>query len=66
VPAECAEANNYDLAETLLILAMGYFHPGMPELKKKQLAAILSVYSPQLSNNNTPGAASTSSTNVIC
>ncbi len=65
-PAECAEADNYDLAETLLTLAAGFFHPGMSDLKQRQLAAILSVYSPQWPNNNTPGAASTSSSNPLC
>lgn len=65
-PAERIEADNYDVAETLLILNAGYFFPGMPDLRQRQLAATLSVYISQKPNNTTPGAASNPPTNLIC
>jgi len=65
-PAERDEANNFEVAEALTILVAGYFHPGMSDLKQRQLAAILSVYDTQEQNNNSPGAASTSSSYPIC
>ncbi len=65
-PAERIEADNYDVAETLLILNAGYFFPGMPDLRQRQLAATLSVYISQKLNNTTPGTASNPPTNLIC
>jgi len=63
---ESTVADQYDLAESLMILLPGYFHPGMSELKQRQLAAIISVYNPQEPTIITPGTASTSTMDLIC
>jgi hypothetical protein len=58
-PADAREAEQFDLMEAVTFVPMGYFHPGMTEMKQKQLAAIISTGTPQVVNHNTPGIAST-------
>jgi hypothetical protein len=59
-PAEAAESERYDLAESVSQFPSGYFHPEMPDSRRRQLAAIISAGTPEIVNQNTPGIASTS------
>jgi hypothetical protein len=65
-PAEETEKDRYELAEAVAMVSPGYFYPGMPETKQKQLAAIISAGTPQIINQNTPGTASTSTARHLC
>jgi len=59
-PAEASESDRYSLAEDVSQFPQGYFHPGMSDLRERQLAAIISAGTPQIVDHNTPGLASTS------
>ena len=65
-PTEKREAEQFDLAEALIMVLPGYFHPGMPTERQRQLAAIISTGTPNIVNLNTPGVASTSTTLALC
>lgn len=65
-PEEAREVDCFDLAETVTQLPMGYFYPGMPEARQRQLAAVISAGTPQIIDQNTPGMASSSSSNNPC
>ena len=65
-PADAKEVEQFDQAEALTYADPGYFHPGMPEGRQRQLAAIISVSTPQIANQNTPGIASTSTASFLC
>ena len=65
-PEETREAEKYELAEAVIIVIPGYFHPGMETMKQRQLAAILSTGTPTIVDQNTPGVASTSATPFLC
>ena len=63
---EKREAEQFDLAESLIMVLPGYFHPGMLPERKRQMAAIISTGTPNIVNLNTPGVASTSTTLALC
>ena len=65
-PVEATEVERYELAEAAVYLPPGYFYPGMSETRQRQLAAIISVGTPQVVNHNTPGTASTSTARLLC
>ena len=65
-PEETREAEKYKLAKAVIIVIPGYFHPGMETIKQRQLAAILSMGTPTIVDQNTPGVASTSATPFLC
>jgi hypothetical protein len=65
-PEEARVAERYDLAEAVAQLPVGYFYPGMPEARQKQLAAIIAAGTPQIINHNTPGMAGTSTASNLC
>jgi hypothetical protein len=62
-PEEAAEAERFELAEVVSFSPPGYFYPGMPDMRQKQLAAIISAGTPDIVDQNTPGMASTSTAN---
>ena len=51
---EALDVECYDLAEAITFAPAGYFYPGMPEVRWRQLAATLSVDTPLIINHNTP------------
>jgi hypothetical protein len=65
-PEEASEAERFDLAEAVVQLPSGYFYPGMPETRQRQLAAVISAGTPQIVDHNTPGIASTSAASNQC
>jgi hypothetical protein len=65
-PVEAAEKDSYELAEAVALAPPGYFYPGMPETRQRQLAAIISAATPQIVDQNTPGTASTSTARFLC
>jgi len=60
---EAAEADRFELAEAVTFSPAGYFYPGMPDTRQKQLDAIISAGTPDIVDQNTPGMASTSTVN---
>ena len=65
-PAKAVEVDQYNLAEAITFTQTGYFYPGMPEKRQRQLAAIIAEGTPDIVHPNTPGAASTSTTLFLC
>ena len=65
-PTGKREAEQFELAESLIMVLPGYFHPGMSEERRRQLAAIIVTGTPNIVNINTPGVASTSTTLALC
>jgi len=63
-PEEAAEADRFDLAEAVASSPAGYFYPGMPDARQRQLSTIISAGTPDIIDQNTPGMASTSTASV--